>query len=46
MNCEHSRHFAANCLRKLKAASGQVEIIMFKEDLEKDKNMDEEWGKV
>jgi hypothetical protein len=30
-----SRHFAASCPRMLKAASGQVDINSFKEDLGK-----------
>jgi hypothetical protein len=51
MYCGDSRHFAASCPRKLKAASGQVEINPFKEDLEKRKeNQDQgkevELGKV
>jgi hypothetical protein len=37
MYCRNSRHFAASCPRKLKAASGQVEINPFKEDLGKGK---------
>ena len=37
MYCGDSRHFAAACPRKLKAASGQVEINPFKEDQGKDK---------
>jgi hypothetical protein len=37
MYCGDSRHFAASCPRKLKAASGQVEINPFKEDLGKGK---------
>jgi hypothetical protein len=46
MYCGDSRHFAASCPRKLKAASGQVEINPFKEDLGKGKeNQDHGKGK-
>jgi hypothetical protein len=45
MYCGDSRHFAACCPRKLKAASGQVEINPFKEDLGKGSNKEEESGK-
>jgi hypothetical protein len=38
MYCGNSRHFVASCPRKLKAASGQVEINPFKEDLGKEKD--------
>jgi hypothetical protein len=38
MYCRVSRHVAASCPRKLKAASGQVEIDPLKEDLGKGKN--------
>jgi hypothetical protein len=41
-----SRHFAASCPRKLKAASGQIEMNLFKEDLDKGKDKEEELGKV
>jgi hypothetical protein len=37
MYCGDSTHFAASCPRKLTAASGQVEINLFKEDLGKGK---------
>ena len=37
MYCADSRHFAAACPRKLKAASGQVEVNPFKENKGKDK---------
>jgi hypothetical protein len=44
--CGDSRHFAASCPRKFKAASGQVEINPFKEDLGKRKeNQDQGKGK-
>jgi hypothetical protein len=50
MYCGDSRHFAASCPRKLKAASGQVEINPFKKDLGKDqdegKGKEVESGKV
>jgi hypothetical protein len=46
MYCGDSRHFAASCPRKLKAALGQVEINPFKEDLGKGKeNQDQGKGK-
>jgi hypothetical protein len=38
MYCGDSRHFVARGPRKLKAASGRVEINPFKEDLGKGKN--------
>jgi hypothetical protein len=44
MYCGDSRHFAASCPRKLKAASGQVEINPFKKDLGKE-DRDEGKGK-
>jgi hypothetical protein len=31
MYCGDSRHFAASCPRKLKAVSGQVEVIPFRD---------------
>jgi hypothetical protein len=46
MYCGDARNFAASCPRKLKAASGQVEINPFKEDLRKGKdNQDQGKGK-
>jgi hypothetical protein len=46
MYCGDSRHLAARCPRKLKAASGQVEINPFKGDLGKRKeNQDQGKGK-
>jgi hypothetical protein len=42
MYCGDSRHFAASCPRKLKAASGQVEINPFKKDLGKGKEEQDE----
>jgi hypothetical protein len=46
MYCRDSRHFAASCPRKLKAASGRVVINPFKEDLGKGKeNQDQGKGK-
>jgi hypothetical protein len=44
MYCGDSRHFTASCPRKLKAASGQVEINLFKKDLGKGKE-DQDEGK-
>jgi hypothetical protein len=38
MYCGDARHFAASCPRKLKAASGQVEINPFNEDIGKGKH--------
>jgi hypothetical protein len=38
MYCGNSRHCAASCPRKFKAASAQVEINSFKEDLGKEKD--------
>jgi hypothetical protein len=53
MYCGDSRHFTASCTKKLKAASGQVEINPFKKDLgkgeedqEEGKGKDVESGKV
>jgi hypothetical protein len=48
MYCGDSRHFAASYPRKLKAASGQVEINPFKEDLGKgmDNQVQEKGKKV
>jgi hypothetical protein len=46
MYCRDSRHFAASCPRKLKAASGQVEINPFKEDLRKGKENQEKGKEV
>jgi hypothetical protein len=44
--CGDSRHFVASCPRKLKAASGQVEINPFKENLGKgNDNQVQEKGK-
>jgi hypothetical protein len=46
MYCGDTRHFAASCPRKFKAASGQVEINPFKQDLGKGKNkQNQEKGK-
>jgi hypothetical protein len=46
MYCGDSRHFAASCPRKLKAASGQVEMNPFNEDLGKgNENQDPGKGK-
>src|SRR6202158_4801217 len=41
MYCGDSRHFAASCPRKLKAASGQVEINLFKENQDKGKGKED-----
>ena len=49
MYCGDTRHFAAACPRKLKAASGQVEVNPFKENQGKDqedKGKEVESGKV
>ena len=49
MYCGDSRHFAASCPRKLKAASGQVEVNPFKENQgedKEDKGKEVESGKV
>jgi hypothetical protein len=46
MYCGNSRHFAASCPWKLKAASGQVEINPFKENLEEEKGKEVESEKV
>ena len=42
MYCGDSRHFAASCPRKLKAASGQVEINLFKENQDKGKGKEDD----
>jgi hypothetical protein len=45
MYCGDSRHIATSCPRKLKAASGEVEINPFTEDIGKGKdNQVEEKG--
>jgi hypothetical protein len=44
--CGDSRHFVASCPKKLKAASGQIEINQFQEDLCEGKDKEEESGKV
>jgi hypothetical protein len=46
MYCGDCKHFAASCPRKLKGASGQVEINPVKEDLGKGTDKEEESGKV
>jgi hypothetical protein len=46
MSCGDSSNFAAGSPTKLKVVSGQMEINLFKEDLGKEKNKEEESGKV